>query len=118
MSAAPEELDLAYRLLDLDLVDREGLRCGKVDDLELEGEPGEPTYVAAIVSGYGALPARFPRRFRRLAARVFRGRRIRVPSDLVEDFDAAVELRETAAKLGLGEGDRRLAALLGGEDRR
>ena len=44
------EIDLAYRLLDLDLVDSEGLRCGKVDDLELTGGPGEVTYVAAIVS--------------------------------------------------------------------
>ena len=112
------ELDLAYRLLDLDLVDSEGRRCGKVDDLEFAGRPGDPTYLAAIVSGPGALPARFPRRFRlrRLAARIFRGGETRVAWDQVEDFDATVELRRTAAELGLGEGDRRLAELIpGGE---
>ncbi len=63
------ELDLAYRLLDLDLIDSEDRRCGKVDDLELSGGPGQPTYVAAIIAGPGALPARFPRRLRRHAAR-------------------------------------------------
>jgi hypothetical protein len=51
-----EQVDLAYRLLDLDLVDREGRRCGKVDDLEFSGRPGEPLHVDAIVTGPGALP--------------------------------------------------------------
>jgi sporulation protein YlmC with PRC-barrel domain len=112
------ELDLAYRLLDLDLVDSEGIRCGKVDDLELDGAPGEPTYVAAILSGPGALPARFPRRFRAFAARLFKGGETRVPWNLVEDFDATVELGETAAALGLGQGDRDLAPLIPGGDER
>jgi hypothetical protein len=119
MDARHTELDLAYRLLDLDLVDSEGIRCGKVDDLEFTGGPGEPTYLAAIVSGPGALPARFPRRFslRRRGAWSFRGGATRVTWDQVEDFDAAVELRKTAAQLGLGEGDRKLADLIpGGED--
>ena len=115
------QLDLAYRLLDLDLVDSEERRCGKVDDLEFAGGPGETTHLAAIVTGPGALPARFPRRFRlrKLAARIFRGGETRVGWDQVEDFDATVELRRTAAELGLGEGDRRLADLIpGGEEGR
>jgi hypothetical protein len=111
-----DQLDLAYRLLDLDLVDSEGRRSGKVDDLELEGAPGEPLYVAAISSGPGALPARFARRMRRHAARVFRGGKTSVPWELVDHFDAAVELKDTAANLGLAEGDRDLARLApGGE---
>jgi hypothetical protein len=112
-----EELDLAYRLLDLDLVDRDGRRCGKVDDLELAGEPGEPLYVAAIVAGVAALPERFTRRLRRLARRVFRGDSTRVSWKVVEDFDAAVRLNATAAELGLARGDRDLARLVpGGEE--
>jgi sporulation protein YlmC with PRC-barrel domain len=111
---AGEELDLAYRLLDLDLVDREGVRCGKLDDIELDGSPGEPTYVAAILSGPAVPPARFPRRVRGLARRLFKGRPTRVPWDQVEDFAAVVELGQTAAELGLGEGDRELARLIGG----
>lgn len=110
------ELDLAYRLLDLDLVDSEDRRCGKVDDLELAGGPGEATYVAAIISGPGALAARFPRRLRRHAARIFRGGRARVSWKVVDDFDSTVELTSTAAQLGLADGDRDLARLApGGE---
>jgi sporulation protein YlmC with PRC-barrel domain len=118
MDTRHTELDLAYRLLDLDLVDSEGRRCGKVDDLEFDGKPGEATYLAAVISGPGALPARFPRRFdlRRRAARIFRGGQTRVSWDQIEDFNATVELRKTAAELGLGEGDRRLAELIPGEE--
>jgi hypothetical protein len=118
MDARHTELDLAYRLLDLDLVDSEDRRCGKVDDLEFAGEPGETTYVAAIVSGPGALPARFPRRFRlrRRAARIFRGGATSVDWDQVEDFDSTVKLRSTAAQLGLAEGDRKLGDVFSGGD--
>jgi hypothetical protein len=112
-----DELDLAYRVLDLDLVDSDGIRCGKVDDLEFDGAPGEPAYVSAVVTGIGALPARFPRRLRELASRVFRGGETCVAWDQVEDFDAAVELATTAVELGLGRGDRDLADLVpGGEE--
>jgi hypothetical protein len=114
---AGHQLDLAYRLLDLDLVDSEGRRCGKVDDLEFDGAPGETAYVAAIVSGPDAMPARFPRRLRGWAARLLRGGETRVGWDRVEKFDAVVALRGTAAELGLAEGDRKLAALMpGGEE--
>jgi sporulation protein YlmC with PRC-barrel domain len=109
---AADELDLAYRLLDLDLVDSEGRRCGKVDDLVLEGSPGESTYVAAILSGSGALPRRFPRRLRDIGARVFRGDVTRVRWSSVEKVDAAVKLNATAAQLNLGGGDRAAAKLV------
>ena len=115
MPARREEIDLAYRLLDLDLVDSEDRRCGKVDDLELAGGAGEPTYVSALRSGPGALPARFVRRLRPAARRVFGEAFTRVPSELVDDVDSTVTLTKTAKELGLGEGDRRLASLFGGE---
>jgi hypothetical protein len=102
MAVEHEQIDLAYRLLDLDLVDSEGIRCGKVDDLVLTGDPGEPAYVAAIRTGYGALPARFPRRLQRLARRIFGERSTDVPSRAVEDFDARVELNAPMQDLGLG----------------
>ncbi|MDX6582929.1 MAG: hypothetical protein QOI10_2113 [Solirubrobacterales bacterium] len=114
MAERGQELDLAYRLLDLDLVDSEGIRCGKVDDLALEGDPGRPTYVSAILSGTGAMPPRFPQRLQRLAARVFRGKVREVPWEEVEDFDATVVLHSPAAQLGLGDGDRDLTRLVGG----
>jgi len=111
-----EQLDLAYRLLDLDLVDSEGRRCGKVDDIVLSGEPGKVAYVAGIRTGPGALPARFIRRLRKPARRIFSDGSTDVPSKLIEDFDAAVTLGATAQELDLGRGDRRLGRLLGGED--
>jgi hypothetical protein len=113
MATARDQIDLAYRLLDLDLIDSEGTRCGKVDDLELVGGPGEATYVSAIRSGYGALPRRFIRPLRHTARRIFGSSYVEVPAKLVEDFEAAVTLNETAAELGLGEGDRRLGNLFG-----
>jgi hypothetical protein len=110
------ELDLAYRLLDLDLVDSDGRRCGKVDDIELAGSPGEALYLAAIVAGPGAWPARFTRRLRRVAGRLLHGGRTRISWRTVEDFDSVVRLNRTAAQLGLARGDRDLARLVpGGE---
>jgi sporulation protein YlmC with PRC-barrel domain len=103
-----EQIDLAYRLLDLDLVDSEGTRCGKVDDIELTGAPGEATYVSAVVSGPGALGRRFTRRLRPIGSRIFRGGQTRISWGTVADVEAAVKLERTAAQLGLGEGDRLL----------
>jgi hypothetical protein len=112
-----EQLDLAYRLLDLDLVDSDGRRCGKVDDLEITGRPGEPAYVVAVIAGPGAMPARFVRRLRGLAARLIRGGKTRVAWKGVADFDSTVELTSTAAQLGLARGDRDLARIMpGGEE--
>ena len=115
MMPAPgrDQIDLAYRLLDLDLVDSDGRRCGKVDDVVLDGTPGASTYVAAVRAGPGALPQRFIRRLRRPARRLFGEAYTDVPSSVIEDFDSAVELAETAEELGLGWGDRRLAGLFG-----
>jgi hypothetical protein len=48
------ELDLAFGLLDHQIVDAEGRRCGKVDELEIEGGPGETPQVRAILVGSGA----------------------------------------------------------------
>ena len=107
-----DELDLAYRILDLDLVDSDGRRCGKVDDIELDGSPGETTYAGAILAGPGALGPRFPRRLRALGSKLFRGGVTKVPWSAVDTFEAAVELNEPAEELDLGGGDRAAARLV------
>ena len=116
---ADEEIDLAYRLLDLDLLDCEERRCGKVDDLELDGAPGESTYVSAIITGPGALPRRLPRQLRGLGERVFADGEERLGwADVAETGKAAVTLAKKAEDLGLAQGDRRLGPFfsrLGGE---
>ena len=83
------ELDLAYGVLDHQLVDSGGRRCGKVDDLELDGKAGAELRVTA------------------LAGRLFARKIVRVPWEVVESVEAAVHLRKTASELGLGRGDDR-----------
>ena len=46
-----EQIDLAFGLLDRQLLDCDERRCGKVDDLELSGGVGEPPRIAAAARG-------------------------------------------------------------------
>ena len=104
MSSA-RELDLGLGLLDHQLLDCEGRRCGNVDDLEVEGvRDGRPRVTAILVGppvwkGRGWLG--------RLASFVAPGGAVRVPWEEVERIDAAVHLRRTARELRLGRGDDR-----------
>ena len=100
------EIDLGLGLLDHQLLDCEGRRCGNVDDLELEGVSDGDPRVVAILSGPGAWRGRG--RLGRLAARIGRGGVVRIPWEEVAAVKAHVELRKTAAELGLGKGDDRL----------
>ncbi|HST54351.1 MAG TPA: hypothetical protein VLJ42_00450 [Solirubrobacteraceae bacterium] len=105
-------MDLVYRVLDEQIVDVDGRRCGRVDDLEFEGRIGEPLRVHAILSGSGTWHRRLPRRLRGLAAKVFgtgvSGRDlIRVPWSDVDDISSVVKLRRKAREVGLGQGDAR-----------
>ena len=101
------DIDLALGILDHQLVDSEGRRCGKVDDLELEGvADGEPR-VAVIVVGPGGWKGRGW--LGRLAARIAAGTTVRVPWDEVAEVDSGVRLRRTAGELRLGRGDDRAA---------
>ncbi|MEA2134792.1 MAG: hypothetical protein QOC68_2701 [Solirubrobacteraceae bacterium] len=110
------EMNLAYRILDDQLVDVEGRRCGRVDDLLLEGEPGEPLVLEAILSGSGVWHRRLPGWLQRPARYLFGsgviGKDIiQVPWTQVDGFDDVVHLRAKAPELGLGQGDDRDAAL-------
>ncbi len=99
--------DLGLALLDRQLLDSEGRRCGKVDDVALEGGPGDPLEIVAILSGPAVLRRRAP-----IAGRLgtlFGGtRRVRVPWDEVVEVGAHVKLRKRASEYGLGRGDDRL----------
>ena len=79
------ELDLALGILDHQLIDADGRRCGKVDDLEVSGiRDGRPAVDALLV-----------------------GRRhpVRIPWSEVSSVDSAIRLRSEASELGLGRGD-------------
>jgi sporulation protein YlmC with PRC-barrel domain len=104
------EIDLGLGILDHQLLDSEGRRCGNVDDLELEGVRDGNPRVAAILSGPPAWRGRG--RLGRLSAWIGRGKLVRVPWEEVAAVKAHVELRKTAAELGLGKGDDRLRPLV------
>ena len=102
-----ETIDLGLRIVDRQLIDSEDRRCGKVDDLALEGGPGEALEVVAILSGPDVWRARAGL-VGRVAAWLGGGGRVRVPWDEVAGVDAHVKLRKRAQELGLGRGDDRL----------
>jgi hypothetical protein len=106
-----ESIDLGLNVLDHQLLDSEERRCGKVDDLALEGGPGEELVVAAILVGPDVWPGRSPW-LGRLAARVARGGRQRIPWEEVDLVKAHVKLKRRASELGLGRGDDRLRPLV------
>jgi hypothetical protein len=109
-------MNLGYRILDDQLVDVDGRRCGRVDDLLLAGEPGQPLVLHTILSGSGVWPRRLPGWLERPARRLFGSgvigqNVIEVPWAQVEGFDSVVHLRAKARELGLGKGDDRDATL-------
>ena len=81
-------IDLGLGLLDHQIVDCDGRRCGKVDDLEVEGiRDGKPV-VAELLVG--------------------RRRKVHVPWDVVAKVDSAVHRKVRAEELRLGRGDDHL----------
>jgi sporulation protein YlmC with PRC-barrel domain len=98
---------IAHRLLDEQILDCDGKRCGRVDDIELRGSPPR---ISALLVGEALYPRRLPRRLRGLARRLtgpelWGERALRIPWPEVEKIDAAVHLRGKAEELGLGHGD-------------
>jgi sporulation protein YlmC with PRC-barrel domain len=105
------EIDIALEVLDHQLLDKDGRRCGNVDDLAIEGGAGELPEVVAILVGPGYWPQRAGL-IGRLAGWVGGGGRVRVDWRDVRKLDSAVELKRRATELGLGRGDDRLRPYL------
>ena len=101
-----QDLDLGLGLLDHQLVDSEGRRCGNVDDLEIEGISEGAPRVTAILSGPPVWRGRGL--LGRLASWIASGNTVRVPWEEVEKIDAAVHLKRTCRELRLGRGDDRV----------
>jgi sporulation protein YlmC with PRC-barrel domain len=98
---------IAHRLLDEQILDCDGKRCGRVDDIELRGSPPR---VSALLVGEGLYPRRLPGWARRAARRLagpelWGSNALRVPWEAVDRIEAAVHLRGKAEEHGLGEGD-------------
>lgn len=105
-------LYLVADVRDLQIVDCNEENCGIVDDLELEGAPGGKLKVKAILVGPGAWRHRLPRWAAWLARRIAGDGLVHIKWGEVEAITSVVRLRRSAAELGLGEADRRLAAML------
>jgi sporulation protein YlmC with PRC-barrel domain len=96
------KLHVGHNILDHQLLDKDGRRCGNVDDLAIEDAE-----VVAILSGPGYWPSRAGW-LGRLAGWIGGSKRVRVPWEEVVKVDSAVHLRRTALEYGLGRGDDRL----------
>ena len=101
------EIDIGLHVLDHQLLDKDGRRCGNVDDLAIEGGPGDIPEVVAILAGPGYWGQRAGL-IGRLAGWIGGGRRVRVDWSDVDKVDSAIELKRGATELGLGRGDDRL----------
>jgi sporulation protein YlmC with PRC-barrel domain len=98
---------IAHRLLDEQILDSEGRRCGRVDDIELRGNPPR---VSALLVGNGVYPRRLPHWARGVARRIagpelWGANAVRIPWEQVDRVAAAVHLRGKAEEHGLGEAD-------------
>jgi len=101
-----KKLHLGHNVLDHQLLDKDGRRCGNVDDLAIEGAE-----VVAILSGPGYWPNRGGW-LGRAAGFIGRSKRVRIPWQEVAKVDSGVHLRRTAPEYGLGTGDDRLRPLI------
>jgi sporulation protein YlmC with PRC-barrel domain len=108
-----DQFDIVYRLLDDDLIDSDGRRCGRVDDIEIDGEPGGQAAIAAILTGAGAWARRLPRPLRRAGARIFSDSSERIPWNRVSDIGETVELKDPGSELGIGDADGCAARVVG-----
>lgn len=98
------KIDVSLGVLDHQLVDSDGVNCGKVDDLELGGLDGDSPEVVAILVGGNAWRERG--RLGRLVARLG-GDAVHVPWAEVESVTSVVTLGKPAQELRLNRGDPR-----------
>lgn len=101
------EIYVVHRLLDEQICDSEGKRIGRVDDIELRGNPPR---ITALLVGEGLYPRRLPGSLARLARRIsgpetWGSNALRIPWEEVDELSSTVKLRKKAEDLGLGEGD-------------
>jgi sporulation protein YlmC with PRC-barrel domain len=95
------QIKLVSELLDLPLFDKEENYCGVVDDVELEGAPGKPLRLKALLVGPGAYKGRLPRWAMWLVTKIAGDRVTRVPLDKVRTIGSAVHMECPGRDLGL-----------------
>ena len=94
------QIDLGLLLVDHQLLDSEDRRCGNVDELALEGGPGEALEVVAIISGPGTWRQRAGWTGR-LASWIGGGATVRVPWEDVDQVAPSSVLLRTPPEEGV-----------------
>jgi sporulation protein YlmC with PRC-barrel domain len=100
-------IHIGKNVLDHQILDKDGRRCGNADDLAIEGGPGETAEIVAVLVGPGYWPQRAGW-IGRLAGWIGGSARVRVPWAEVRSIDSGLELRDKAEAYGLGRGDDRI----------
>jgi sporulation protein YlmC with PRC-barrel domain len=103
-----DPLKLLSEVRDLQIVDKDGLNCGICDDVELEGAPGEPLKIAALLVGPGAYTHRLPNWLSRAISSVAGRRMARVPWNAVDKISGRIYLAVTGEAVGLRKVEDRL----------
>ena len=112
MKRPGDPLKLVSEVRDLQIVDRDGRKCGIADDVELEGKPGGQLEIKAIMVGPGAWDGRLPNWILAVTGRIAGRRVVRVPWSKVRSIDAMIHLSATASELGLGVDERKAERLV------
>ena len=94
-------LDIARQVLDRQVIDANHILCGKVDDIEIEGQT--KIKITAILVGNGAASSRLPQLAKYVSRKIFGSRTIRIPWSEVDVITHQVKLKSRAADLGLDE---------------
>jgi sporulation protein YlmC with PRC-barrel domain len=109
---ASGRLKLVSGVRDLQIEDSDGINCGIVDDIELEGKPGGPLKVKALIVGPGGYTKRLPRWAMAVVRLIAGDSVVRVPWSEVEKVTSRVHLASPAAKLGLNRAEGKAERLL------
>jgi sporulation protein YlmC with PRC-barrel domain len=107
-------LDLALSILDHQLTDDEGRRCGRVDDVELAGDLKSGLTVEAILTGGTARRGRARGGFRRLLRHLDHSAKVRVPWAEIRGITHVVKLEHSAHELRLARHDDRPRRIIEG----
>lgn len=109
-------IDILYELMDQGLVDRDGRRCGRVDDIVVEDGFDRPPRVTALMAGGGAKSRHLWKPLHRLSLwlHIALGMHppiepVRIPWERVERVEADVFLDVSAAEAGLDRLNRAVA---------
>ena len=103
-------LKLVSGVRDLQIVDADGVKCGIVDDIEFEGEPGKSLRLAAVLVGPGAYDRRLSRWAYWIVGHLAGKRMVRVPWSAVASIASELKLSTPARDVGLGRAEERARA--------